>query len=93
MQISFSYNSLSFIILIVFGVTLIIQLLYHWSFFTKVAFYKRNARPKLNEELEPVSIVLCARDAYEYLVELIPALLKQDYPDFEIVVVNDCSDD
>ena len=93
MQFNFNYNSLSFIILIIFGVCLIVQLLYHWSFFTKVAFYKRNARPKLNEELEPVSIVLCARDAYEYLVDLIPALLKQDYPDFEIVVVNDCSDD
>jgi len=92
-QINFSYNSLSFIILIVFGISLVIQLIYHWGFFSKVAFYKRNARPKLDEELEPVSIVLCARDAYEYLVDLIPALLKQDYPEFEIVVVNDCSDD
>ncbi len=73
MQFNFNYNNLSFIILTVFGVCLIVQLLYHWSFFTKVAFYKRNARPKLNEELEPVSIVLCARDAYEYLVDLIPA--------------------
>ena len=93
MQFSFNYNSLSFILLIVFGICLVIQLFYHWGFFTKVAFYKRNARPKLDEELEPVSIVLCARDAYEYLIDLIPALLKQDYPDFEIVVVNDCSDD
>jgi len=92
-HIEFFFNSLSFIILIVFGISLIIQLLYHWGVFSKVAFYKRSARPKLNEELEPVSIVLCARDAYEYLTELIPALLKQDYPDFEIVVVNDCSDD
>ena len=93
MQLSFNYNSLSFILLIVFGISLIIQLLYHWGVFSKVAFYKRNARPKLNEELEPVSIVLCARDAYEYLSELIPILLNQDYPDYEIVVVNDCSDD
>jgi glycosyltransferase involved in cell wall biosynthesis len=43
--------------------------------------------------LEPVSIVICARDVYEYLIDLIPALLTQDYPDYEIVVVNDCSDD
>lgn len=93
MQFSFNYNSLTFILLIIFLVCLVIQLIYHWGFFSKVAFYKRNARPKLDEELEPVSIVLCARDAYEYLVELIPALLKQDYPNFEIVVVNDCSDD
>ena len=92
MQITFNYNSLSFIILIVFVLCLVIQLLYHWGLFSKVAFYKRNARPKLDEELEPVSVVLCARDAYDYLSEVIPALLKQDYPDFEIVVVNDCSD-
>ena len=93
MQINFNYNSLSFIILIIFGISLVIQLFYHWGIFSKVAFYKRNARPKLDEELEPVSIVLCARDAYEYLIELIPVLLNQDYPNFEIVVVNDCSDD
>ena len=93
MNISFSDNILSIIILILFGICLVIQLFYHWCYFSKVAFYKRNARPKLDEELEPVSVVLCARDAYEYLTELIPALLNQDYPDFEIVVVNDCSDD
>ena len=93
MQFSFSYNSLSFIILVVFLVSLLLQLLYHWGIFSKVAFYKRNARPKLDEELEPVSVVICARDAYEYLSELIPALLNQDYPNYEIVVVNDCSED
>ena len=93
MQINFNYNSLSFILLIVFGIALIIQLVYHWGLFSKVAFFKKGGRPKLDEELEPVSIVICARDAYEYLTELIPVLLNQDYPDFEIVVVNDCSDD
>ena len=93
MHIDFNFNSLSFILLVVFVLSLVAQLVYHWCVFSKVAFYKRNARPKLDEELEPVSIVLCARDAYEHLVELIPALLQQDYPDFEIVVVNDCSDD
>ena len=93
MNIEFFYNRVSFIILLVFGITLIIQLLYHWGFFSKVAFYKNKRPPKYDSDLEPVSIVLCARDAYEYLVDLIPALLKQDYPDFEIVVVNDCSDD
>ena len=93
MHISFSYNSLSFIVLIVFVITLVIQLFYHWGLFSRVALYKKQRRYKVDSELEPVSIVLCARDVYEYLVELIPALLNQDYPDFEVVVVNDCSDD
>ena len=93
MNIEFFYNRISFIVLIVFGICLIIQLLYHWGLFSKVAFYKNKHWPKTDDELEPVSIVLCARDVYEYLVELVPVLLNQDYPDFEIVIVNDCSDD
>ena len=93
MNIEFFYNRISFIVLLIFGITLIIQLLYHWILFSKVAFYKNKHRQKTDGELEPVSIVLCARDAYEYLIELVPKLLGQDYPDFEIVIVNDCSDD
>ena len=93
MEFSFSYNSLSFIVLIVFGVCLLIQLLYHWVPFSRVAFYKNRRPPRYDSDLEPVSIVLCARDAYEHLVELVPALLGQNYPDFEVVIVNDCSDD
>lgn len=93
MQISFSNNILSIIILIVFGLMLVIQLVYHWLVFSKVAFYKKNRRSKTDDELEPVSVVVWTRDSYEYLMELLPLLLKQDYPDFEIVVVNDCSED
>ena len=93
MQINFSYNSLSFILLVVFGISLLIQLLYHWGMFSRVAFFKKKGRPKLDEELEPVSIVICARNEYDYLAELVPVLLSQDYPDYEIVIVNDCSDD
>ena len=72
---------------------LLIQLCIHWIRFSRLAFYKRPHRPKLDEELEPVSVVVCASDSYEYLTELIPSLLSQDYPQFEVVVVNDCSGD
>ena len=93
MHIEFFYNQFSFIVLVCFGITLLIQLFYHWGVFSKVAFYKKKPNPKEDAALEPVSVVICARDAYEYLTELVPALLSQDYPDFEIVIVNDCSDD
>lgn len=91
--IEFFYNQFSFIVLVCFGVTLLVQLFYHWGVFSKVAFFKNKHQKKTDAELEPVSVVICARDAYEYLTELLPVLLRQDYPDFEIVVVNDCSDD
>ena len=93
MSIDFFYNRLSFYILALFILMLVIQLGIHWIRFSKLAFFKRYPRIKRNDELEPVSIVVCARDAYEQLTELIPMLLGQDYPQFEVVVVNDCSDD
>lgn len=93
MQISISNNILSITILIVFGLMFLIQMVYHWLVFSKVAFYKKNRRPKTDDELEPVSVVVWTRDSYEYLMEMLPLLLNQDYPNFEVVVVNDCSED
>lgn len=72
---------------------LVIQLCIHWIRFSRLAFYKKKQRPKQDDELEPVSVVVCARDSYEQLTELVPLLLNQDYPKFEVVVVNDCSED
>lgn len=93
MSIVFFHNRLSFYVFLVFCLALLIQLCIHWIRFAKLAFYKRRYRLKSDDELEPVSVVVCARDSYEQLSELIPALLSQDYPQFEIVVVNDCSED
>ena len=93
MSITFFYHRLSFWLFIVFAVALLVQLCIHWIRFSRLAFTKRRPHAKLDSDLEPVSVVVCARDDYERLTELIPALLSQDYPDFEVVVVNDCSDD
>lgn len=93
MHIDFFFNRLSFIVLLCFGITFIIQLIYHWCVFSKLAFYKKKDKTKSDDQLEPVSVVVCARDAYEYLQDLVPVLLTQDYPDYEIVIVNDCSED
>ena len=93
MSFTFFYHRLSFYILACFVLMLLIQLCIHWIRFSRLAFFKRYPRQKFDSELEPVSVVVCARDAYEQLVELIPALLRQNYPNFEVVIVNDCSDD
>ena len=90
MSISFNFNQLSFIVLVVFVVAWLVQMLYHWVLFRRLAFYKKKEK---NGRLEPVSVIVCARDSYEYLLDLIPAVLSQDYPDFELVIVNDCSQD
>ncbi len=43
------------------------------------------------DSYEPVSVIICAKNEDENLTEFLPKILTQEYPDFEVVVVNDCS--
>ena len=42
---------------------------------------------------KPVSVVICARNEAANLAQHLPKILNQNYPDFEVVVVNDASTD
>jgi len=41
----------------------------------------------------PVSVIICAKNEEENLRKYLPDVLEQDYPEFQVVVVNDCSAD
>lgn len=43
------------------------------------------------EARNPVSVVICARNEIKNLTEYLPTILTQNYPNFEVVVVNDRS--
>ncbi len=42
---------------------------------------------------EPVTVIICARNEDDNLTEFLPKILMQNYSEFEVVVVNDCSTD
>lgn len=65
-------------------------LLYYYLFvFSKLAFYKP---ANYNyQEFEPVSIIISARNEYRNLEKNLKSILEQDYPNFEVIVINDCS--
>lgn len=87
----FEHDPLLFIILSSLALATLIQLLYYWLVYSKVAFFRQK-----NEFLrsdEPVSVIVCARDEYYNLKENLPLLLTQDYSAFEVVVVNHGSED
>lgn len=44
-----------------------------------------------NYNEEPVSIIICAKNEEDNLTEFLPKVLSQEYANFEVVVVNDCS--
>jgi len=74
----------------VFAISLLVQLGYFWIVFSKLAFYK--AKQSADEQV-PVSVVVTAHNNYIDLRSNLPYLLEQDYPEFEIMVVNDNSTD
>ena len=41
----------------------------------------------------PISVVIAARNEYNYLQQLIPILFQQDYKNYEVIIVNDRSYD
>lgn len=69
-----------------------IQMIYYWFIFSRLAFYNAAKRP-VSDEKKPVSVVICAKNEYHNLVRFLPLILEQDYPEFEVIVVNDASDD
>lgn len=68
----------------------LVQLFYYLFYFSRLAFHK----PKeYSENLEPVSIIICAKNERDNLLEFLPLYLNQNYPEFEVIVVNDHSVD
>jgi glycosyltransferase involved in cell wall biosynthesis len=79
------------ILLGIFACAALTQLIYYWFIFGRLAFYKPSN--KLGSSIPPVSIVIVARNEYHNLSKNLPLILNQEYPDFEVVVVNHMSDD
>ncbi len=69
----------------------LIFLLLAWYAFHKSAECSSHINQK--KKFLPVSIIICARNEVANLKALLPLLYQQDYPEYEIIVVNDNSTD
>jgi cellulose synthase/poly-beta-1,6-N-acetylglucosamine synthase-like glycosyltransferase len=75
---------------IVFVISLLVQLVYYLLFYLAPVLYRHTDNPVRKD---PVSVIICARNEEENLKNFLPAVMEQDYPGFEVIVVNDCSED
>lgn len=73
-----------------------IQLFYYLYFYLSALLLKRKAS-KGNIHFQtaqpPVSIIICAKNESKNLSDFLPSILTQDYPNYEVIVVNDGSTD
>src|ERR1700754_19175 len=80
------------VVFYVFCLVTLIQLLFYWILFKKVAFHKPVTKDKSQQH--PVSVIVCARDEAANLAKYLPGVLVQTYPSTnEIIVVNHNSQD
>lgn len=84
-------DELFFMLFAVFVGSIAIQTLFLWVVFFTLALHKQ--KETSNSQLPPVSIVISARNEVHNLDRFLPAVLEQDYPEYEVVLVNDHSDD
>lgn len=89
-DILFTRHLSSIILLSLFAFVFVLQQLYYWVIFWRLGRYRQ---PSDLTGLQGVSVVICAHNEYHHLSETLPLILEQDYPDFEVVVVNHSSED
>lgn len=89
---TFAINSTEQYLLTAAGILFVVQLIYYLVLYNRIG--RRNRKEQRNElhftqELPPLSVIICAHDEVENLRRNLPAILAQDYPKFEVIVIND----
>jgi glycosyltransferase involved in cell wall biosynthesis len=80
------------VVFYVFCLVALIQLLYYWLVFQRLAWFKPSE--KIKSQQHPVSVIICARDEAANLAKNLPGVLVQTYPTtHEVIVVNHNSQD
>jgi glycosyltransferase involved in cell wall biosynthesis len=74
----------------VFSFSLLIQVVFYLGIYARLFFCPKN---RISGNSEPVSVIICARNEAENLERFLPAVLNQQYADYEVIVVNDGSSD
>ena len=78
------------LILYFFIFIVVVQISYYLGVFGKFAFAKAQ---KITPKRIPISVIVCAKNEEDNVINFIPLLAGQNYPDYEIVLIDDASSD
>lgn len=87
------------IVIILFAAVIIcfiIQLIYYSTIYNRIhkrSEESRSGKIRFTDELPPVSVIIYAKEEADNIRRYLPAILEQDYPQFEVIVINDGSTD
>ncbi len=83
-----NYELVGFILSGICAVTWLVQLYYQIMHLSRTGFAKIN---NITNTTPPVSVIICAKNELKNLRTFLPSIVEQDYPKYQVVVVNDCS--
>ena len=89
---AFAFDTTEQYLLAATGILLAVQALYYLALYNRINLRSRKARREelhFTQELPPLSVIICAHEEVENLRRNLPAILEQDYPQFEVIVIND----
>ena len=84
------YPLVNQVIILVFSLSFLLQILY-WAIVNSGILTWQARRSA--HRIFPVSVIICAKNEEANLRENLPLIMEQDYPEFEVLVVNDASTD
>ncbi|WP_439184120.1 glycosyltransferase [Carboxylicivirga taeanensis] len=85
MEVSILYSAIG-----IYLASWLFQTFYHLFFLLKPSQFKPLAP---QQEPMPLSVIICAKNEAQNLKKFIPEICQQDYPQYQVIVVNDCSSD
>lgn len=89
---AFIFDTTEKILLGITGVLFLVQLLYYFCLYNRIHLHNRAVKRNnvhFSQELPPISVIICAREESENLRRNLTVVLEQDYPQFEVIVIND----
>lgn len=82
-----SISTVEFMLIVALAVTLFYEIYYYLRY-----IWLRTSKPA-SEECPPVTVIVCAKNEAYILRDYLQSLVEQDYPEYEVIVVNDGSED
>lgn len=83
-----------FLLWFLFGIGILIQAVYLLLIFGRTAWSKTlSSSSSASESAEGVTVLISAHNEYHNLKKLIPKLFEQEYPKYDVMIVNDRSTD
>lgn len=92
----FALTTIQLILISILGGLFFIQLLYYVIIYNKIHKHNlnvQNGKVEFDATYPPLSVIIFAKNESENIRKYLPGILEQDYPKFEVIVINDGSTD